>query len=247
VSLTNVELHKLSLSAEKLADLSSQERYVFALAGHVFNETMMLQKMVITARPPADAHPFIKDAAVGSGLFVLRILVGKTEEAMSTLCKESVQEVLRQQILSRADGLNDKWTEVIGKYRSLPWLGKIRNQRSFHYMNAAQWSPHLVGDICTGGYVIVGPTYGATLFHWQEMAAGLPMMKLVNDDSPFDGLALMLDELGVLLGDLGDCLAIGLQKYMLEVVTESDGLGEAQVIAVPKLDDTHLHYFMGKS
>ena len=243
---TNIELRKLSLSADKLKGLTAQERYVFALAGHVFNELMMLQKMVIISTPAPEAHAFTNDAAVGSALFVLRILIGKTEEAMRMLSKQSVAEVLRQQIFARVAGLEEKWSAVLSKYQSMPWLGTIRNQRAFHYMNAAQWSPHLNDDICHEAYVIVGKTYGTTLFHWQEMSAGLPMMKLVDEEAPFHGLALMIEELGKLLGELGECIAVGLQTYMLEALTDEDALGPPEIISGPALNETHLQYFYAK-
>lgn len=41
-----VELRKLTLSSEKFNSLSPADRYVFALVGHVFNELMILKKLI---------------------------------------------------------------------------------------------------------------------------------------------------------------------------------------------------------
>lgn len=239
----NVELHKLMLSADKLIALPLQERYVFALAGHVFNELMLLQKLVLIAQPPSDAHQFVKDAAVGSAIFALRVLVGKTEEAIKILTKDSVETVLRSRMFSGVEGLDAAWTEVIAKYDTLPWLTSIRNSRSFHYMNSGQWAPHLGKEICQEAYVIVGKTHGNTFFHWHEMSAALPMLKLVNEQAPFEGLAVMLHELGLLLGELSRCIAEGLQAYMHDILTDDDALEDAEVLNLPSMKDTRWGYF----
>lgn len=227
-------------------DLDTSERYAFAIAGHVFNETMLLQKLVLISTPPEGSHQFIKDASVGSAIFALRILVGKTEEAMKILTKDSVESVLRDKFFSLVDGLEVRWDDAKAKYKELPWLGRIRNSRSFHYMNASQWNPHLLGDICQDAYVIVGKTHGNTFFHWQEMAAALPMMKLVNDEKPFEGLATILGEMGALLSDVGSCLADGMQAFMHQRLTDDDSLGDAEMLNLPNMKETPLRYFYAK-
>lgn len=242
----DVALHKLTLSKEKLLDLDPHERYAFAIAGHVFNETMLLQKLVLISPPPEGSHQFIKDASVGSAIFALRILIGKTEEAMKILTKDSVESVLRKKFFSLVDGLDVRWDDAKAKYKELLWLGRIRNSRSFHYMNASQWNPHLIGDICQDAYVIVGETHGNTFFHWQEMAAALPMMKLVNDEKPFEGLATILDEMGALLNDVGSCLADGMQAFMYQRLTGDGSLGVAEILNVPNMKETPLSYFYAK-
>lgn len=243
---STAELHKLMLSATKLKELEPQERYVFALSGHVFNELMMLQKMVLTSKPPLDAHPFIKDAAVGSAMFALRLLIGKTEEAMRALSKKSVADVLTTRILGYREGLSARWAAALGRYKALPWLGAIRNQRAFHYMTAGQWEPQFVDELFGEAYVIVGETYGNTLFQWQEICAGLPMLKLVNEHEPFVGLEIVLEEMGALLNDLTDCLANGLQSYMHEVLVDEDALGPVEVIAATPVEQVFVHYFHAK-
>lgn len=238
-----VELRKLSLSADKLSELPAQCLYVFALAGHVFNELMMLQKMVLTARPPEASHQFARDAGVDMAMFYLRLLVGKTEEAMKALSKHSTDTELRASILSRVPGLTERWIAAVTKYKDMPWLGRIRNQRSFHYMNATQWLPHIDAGLMHDGYVVVGKTYGNTLFHWHEICASVPMLKLVNEDAPFDGLGQMLDEAGELLGDITSCLAEGLQTFMMDVLTNDDAHGEPEALPAELLENVCYGYF----
>ncbi|MDM7950092.1 hypothetical protein [Hydrogenophaga sp.] len=239
-----VKLHRLSLSATKLQALPPDELYVFALAGHVFNELMLLQKMVITSTPPPGAHPFVQDAGVARAVFSLRLLVGKTHEAIKALSKQSVDVVLRDRFLTRVIGLDARWQAAREKHDTMPWLVKIRNQRAFHYMNKEQWLPHITPELIEGAYVIVGTTYGNTLFQWQEFAAGLPMLKLVDEDDPLEGgLGEMLDTMGGLLSDLGSCLAEALQVYMHEVLTDEGALADAEHVPADSISAVTAPYF----
>ncbi len=214
---TTVELHRLDLSLPMLKALPPDELYVFALSGHVFNELMLLQKMVLTSLPKQsqEVHPFLQDAGVARAVFALRLLVGKVEEAVKALDKESVEVVLRNKVLALRPGLAEHWDNALQKYRTMPWLNQIRNQRAFHYMSQGQWLPHLTEELLGGAYVIVGSTYGNTLFQWHEVAAGVPMLKLVDPNDPLEGgLGKILEETGDLLSHLTSCLAEGLQAYM---------------------------------
>lgn len=243
---SNIKLHKLALSESKLRGLDPQELYVFALAGHVFNELMMLQKVLLTSMPAPGSHPFVQDAGVDVSLFALRLLVGKTEEAMKALSKHSVDEVLRSKVFALRPGIEQRWKDAQTQYQTMPWLGRIRNQRAFHYMTAGQWLPHFTDELFGGAYVIVGTTHGNTLFQWQEVSAGLPMLKLVNEAKPFDGLDLMLREMGDLLRELTACLAEGMQEYMHQVLTDDGALSEPEFLSAASIEQTYMPYYFSK-
>jgi hypothetical protein len=242
-----VKLHRLKLSFAKLRSLPPEELYAFALAGHVFNELMMLQKMVLTSAPPQDSHPFVQDAGVGKTVFVLRLLVGKTEEAMKSLSKKAVIDILKAKFFAPKDGLTERWDAAVLRYAGMPWLNTIRNQRAFHYMTQGQWQPHFTDELLDDAYVIVGATHGNTFFHWNEMAAALPLLKLVDADDPLVmGLSRMLEETAELLSDLGTCLAEGMQHYMRDVLTGDSALGPEESIAAVSLKEVVTPYFHAK-
>jgi hypothetical protein len=239
-----VEVRRLNLSTKKLVGLGPQERYVFALAGHIFNDLMLLQKLVHTSRQPPDSPSPVLDASVGLSMFMLRLLAAKTHEAVGVLSKESIRDVLMRDYFASDAVLTDEWEKVIAAYKDLPWLPKVRNKLAFHYMSAAQWTPHLDDALCTDGYVWVGKRFGDTLYQWAEMAAALPAMREVNADEPFKGLGQMLDELGGLLKLLTNCLAKGLQTFMIERLMD-EPLSDPIQFDAPDLDAFHLTYFFG--
>lgn len=239
----DIPVRKLSLSGTKLWSLPDRERYVFALAGHIFNELMFLQKMMLASVPSGDAHAFTKDASVGSAMFTLRIVISKVHEAMTELGRAATREIFLASILSRKEGLIEKWNSAIQHYESLPWLPAIRNQGGFHYMSFGQWAPHITEETCQEGYVIVGKTHGTSYFHWNEIAASLPIMKKIDAEQPLVGLGVAIDELGNLLGEIGECLALGLQAYLREVITDADPLGEEEVLTAHAVNEVQLNHF----
>lgn len=240
----HAEVQRLELSAEALRTLDPHGRYVFALASHVFNELMLLQKWVhISRKPPGNPGPQ-EDAAVGVTMFLVRLLSAKVYEALHSdaLTKESVAAVLRTDYFGKVDGLNDQWASVLEQYERLEWLGWIRNKGGFHYMNASQWAPSLDDSMCQGAYIYTGKRFADTYFHWSEMTAALPVMVHVNKKEPFKGLEQMLHELGQLLEGVTGCLARGLQAFL-----RSSGVGASLGAPVrfeaPALEPLALHYF----
>ena len=238
------EVKKLELSADALRALAPEQRYVFALAGHIFNELMLLQKWIhVSRRPPGNPGPQ-EDAAVAISMFLLRLLSAKVYEALrpKALTKPSVDAVLRADYFGKVDGLQAKWDSAIAQYTNLKWLGWVRNKCGFHYMNANQWMPHLGDEICSGAYIYTGKRFSDTYFHWAEMTASLPAMCHVNADEPFKGLEQMLDELGELLALITECLARGLTAFI-----DKNGVGGALADSIrfdaPAFEPPALDYF----
>lgn len=205
---------KTHLDAAKLRALSKDQRYVFALLGHVFNELMLLQKLATITRPLPSAEWHEKDAAAGTMMQVQKMLMGKVHEAMELLRKVSIAEVLKRDYFPLLPGLEEHWTETVRHHDSMTWLRTVRNSAAFHYMTSGQWSPHLTDEMCDDAHIIVGGSYGGTFYHWHEAVANYPILRLTNEKDPFAGLAHMVDEMISLTGELTDFLAHAVQRYI---------------------------------
>lgn len=238
-------VRRLNLSDLKLKALTERERYVFALTGHVFNELMLLQKLIHVSRHPVGGENPTKDASLAVSLFFLRMLTAKTHEALKILKKDSIRTVLVTDYFNHVEGLIVKWDERCKN--SLTWLAQIRNKGAFHYLNDAQWGPEITDNLCEGAYVYIGKKYSDTYFHWAEIVAGLPMMKKVNEAEPLDGLETMIAKLGELLGGLNDCLALGLQAFMKKRLIDDNALEPPVSFEAPHFENFHLPYFFATS
>jgi len=238
------EVRKLELSAEVLQALPAQERYVFALVGHIFNELMLLQKWIhVSRRPPGNPGPQ-EDAAVAMSMFLLRLLSAKVYEALhdDALAKPFVAEVLRAKYFGQVDGLQAEWDATLAKHEAIEWLGWVRNKGGFHYMSANQWAPGLGDSMCTGAYAYTGKRHGDTYFHWAEMTASFPAMCHVNANEPFEGLRQMIDELGELLRAVTGCLARGLEAF-IHTSGVLANVSDPIRFEAPILEPPALHYF----
>lgn len=240
----NAEVRRLDLSATALMSLSADQRYVFALTGHVFNELMLLMKWAQVSRMPPGISGPREDAAVGVSMFLIRLLSSKLYEALhnNALRKPSVDAILRADYFGHVDGLNDRWDEALALHDNLAWLKWIRNKGGFHYMQQSQWAPHLTDQMCEGAYVYVGRRYADTYYHWAEMTASVPSMLEVNSQDCFKGLEQMLKELGEILDFVTDCLARGLQNFI-----SSQNLASALSAPIgfdaPPMQTPGIHYF----
>lgn len=239
------EVRRLHLSATALKSLTPEQRYVFALASHVFNELMLLMKWVDMSRMPPGTTGPREDAAVGVSMFLIRLLASKLYEGLHSdaLRRESTDSTLRTDYFRHVDGLEQQWDKALGLHDDLKWLGWIRNKGGFHYMRPTQWVPHLTDDMCEEAYVYVGRRYADTYFHWTETTASIPAMRYVNQADPFKGLEQMLLDLGEILGMVTDCLARGIQAF-ISAKGLCENLSDPITFDAPLMEDrAGIHYF----
>ena len=241
-----IQLQRLSLSSAKLKALPPFDRYVFALVGHIFNDLMIGGKqMHICGKPPADAHEFQLDAALGMSAYALRTFVGHVKEAMDSLTQTRVENHLVNFYFGPVNGLTDRWKVAVKQYEELDarWMTKVRNHHCFHYMEPSQWEPTLGDGMCDGGYVLVGKRFGDTFFTWGDHMAMLAMGESVKAKDPFEGLSQMLKELSDIMGELTDCLANGAQQYMRNHLTDDNCLSDPVTVDAPDINDIPPVYF----
>lgn len=238
------QVHRVALRQSALDALTADELYVFALAGHVFNELVLLQKWLHLSRVPPQAPNPEKDAGVGVSLFLLRLLAGKTYEALGpdALGKPSVKAVLKSRFFCDPLALAEAWEGAITQFQSIDWLARVRNRSAFHYRTRGQLAPVWSDGLTQEAYIYVGQRYADTHFFWAEMAFAYASMTDADSEAPLDGLDQMLAELGDLLGVVTDCLARGVQLFMLsaDLVASTDA---PVTFDAPDFDTSQLRYF----
>lgn len=238
-------VHKLAMSPAKIRALPNTDRYVLALIGHIFNDLMALQKLVLVMRPPRSATDVEKDAGVGLTTLMLRMLAGLTWEAINALNRKEVAEGLQKNYFPDTD-LKDRWRSAMRFAHGLKWLNEMRNENAFHYPQERDWPELQDPKYDEGAYSIVGTTYGNTFFHWANVLATLPMLHRVNPSDPFEGLGSILDEIGELLNRLTGVLAEAQQRYLHSTICDNGALGPAVSVRCRRLEDVSIPAFYGK-
>ncbi len=79
--------------------------------------------------------------------------------------------------------------------------------------------------------------------HWQDVLAALPMLRKVDEGEPMNGLGVMREEMGEVTGALCECLANGLQAYMMRELTAPTALSEPVELPCDFIENNPIPYF----
>jgi hypothetical protein len=78
----SIEVSTLTIDATSVLKLTDEERYVYYMVGHIFNELMCLQKLLVFTMPTHDDdRPLRVQPEMAQALFIFRIAAGKIWEA----------------------------------------------------------------------------------------------------------------------------------------------------------------------
>lgn len=126
-------IHRLRLNNEALAAIAIHERNFFLEAAHVVNELNLLQKLSVWSMRRSE-HPQIEMAQACQTLMLLRLLVGKLNEA-----NELVRTAYNGTLLSREyhSRLGTEAREAAGEinryFGRKNLIHRVRNDVAFHY------------------------------------------------------------------------------------------------------------------
>ena len=140
----SVEVMRLTVAANRVLSLEPEERYVYYLLGHFFNELMFLQKLLAFAIPKhEDNRPVRQQPEMGQVLILFRVAAGKLFEAKLALDKPTMSDVLVRSFLPLLESGSGRLEAFKQRVADSNWLKNLRNRHSFHYPRFDQWQ-HLV-------------------------------------------------------------------------------------------------------
>lgn len=122
---------KIGITKESLSKLPVEERAVFLLAGHIFNELMTLMRVTIFTGH-SNVDPVLRNYNIAQSMTLYRLLIGKTVEGhkfvtthvLGTQLGKRYRPLLRDVAQDALKGLN--------KRINTGMLFKVRNKHSFH-------------------------------------------------------------------------------------------------------------------
>ena len=221
------------------------ERVFVVVLGYISNEINILQKLMMMAHDlDDDPEPAEIQGRTAQTMCLLRVLVGKLNEAHRTIKEHYLDTGLHSQIKSQFD--QDTLRELQGfiGYFSKPKnnLNVLRSKISFHnnWEFARQNLRSIPSDAAL--FIYTDETAGNTLFQFADLGAAFIMSNHVKPGDFAAGLGELTDEALQLARNLvhfsSACLAVMIRR----------GIGFTQdqvdLRSAPKLGDVRIPFFM---
>lgn len=199
-------------------DFSYGDKYSIYILGHIYNEIMFIQKLLVMARPRAESQSSAEQADnVFVSMFFLRLLAGKLFEAGEILKRKEVYNFIltkcwpavAEEELPRC---KEEFSSTLRRINRSKWLNSARNGHAMHYPDMDQCRKAIERlESGNAGYeFFVGDNVGETLFRSSDIMAGASFIFEADDDNWQGGFREILDELsdvaGLLLGVLHDAI-----------------------------------------
>ena len=132
-----IEVKKITIKIDHARRLSPAQRHVYYLLGHMANEFQTIQLLLIASRPSEhDERQFRIHSELSQTWFFIRLAAGKIFEATEAINHLSQEE---RDVLFNTEQEKLDWSKLIKQSNKTAWLGRIRNELSFHYPNAEAW------------------------------------------------------------------------------------------------------------
>lgn len=135
-----LDMHEISISADKVLALTDNERWAYYLMGYITNELNIIVKLLAqTLNKQPDDRAFTHTADMIQSSMLFRLAAGKCHEAMLQLRSKQFRNVFTNVIAKHCPTANAEWRNLNSKFNSAAWLGKIRNGVIFHYPSPSEW------------------------------------------------------------------------------------------------------------
>jgi hypothetical protein len=195
--LQPVKVSKLTVPADRVAALAADERYAYCMLGHMFNELMCLQKLLMFAIPKhGDRRPIRSQPEMGQALFFFRVAAGKLWEAKLALATKAFSTALNRSFLPLVPAADVRLKTLRRRLDKSDWLRHLRDRHSFHYPTFEQWQALLSPKDLTVDDDVYGSTQSGNVYYaGSDNVAQHWMFGQMNSDDPRGAVDPMIDEL----------------------------------------------------
>ncbi|WP_155772614.1 hypothetical protein [Burkholderia vietnamiensis] len=136
------QLTKIQLPRDAWHSLAIEDQYSIALLGHVFNETMILQRLAHGCHPHREMPAVERSGAVCQTTFMTRLLLSKIYEAKERIFRsKEIRRFLTSKCFANMDpGYGERLQKDLSSSISdCKWLKDARNIHGMHYAPLSEW------------------------------------------------------------------------------------------------------------
>lgn len=215
--MKNDQLEKVTLPKEAWSDLDSETQFAISLLGHIFNEVMTLQKLMVASHPYDQQTKIERSGSVCQSTLLQRILVGKLFEAKARVNSREVHRFLTTKcFVHLKDGagaaLLKEFNQAIS---SCDWLSDARNQHSMHYPTLDLWRNVLdqMRDAKEAFNFVIGSRDGDILYETSDQIANMSFFENSGNGSWKKGVDEAFEDVKGISRKLNNLITISLDAF----------------------------------
>jgi len=218
----SVDVEKLVIPLQDIKNVSDQDRYSYYLLGHMFNELMCLQKLILYALPRhGDTRAYRRRPESAQAMFLFRIALSKISEVWKELKENSVLKSTFDTKIHPHWGEGNKRREALdAALGGASWLTKLRNKIGFHFPNFNQWEPYVKpNDVWEPDVIFLSRESGNVFYDAANVVAEHWMFSIYGAEKVEDAvdpmIVQMIDLIKLMSSYLEDALAVLIDKSIL--------------------------------
>jgi len=250
----NEQLQKITLPLDAWNELSHDDQYSVAVLGHIFNEVMILQRLMHASKPIQERTKEEISGAVCQMLFMYRLFFGKVFEANERLNKsKEIASFLKLKCFvhmrpGEGEDLLKDFRRAVGLCK---WLSQARNGHCMHYPAKSEWESALehVRTIKMPFRFMMGSRAGDMLYETPDHVANMSFCMEAGEGDWIAGMERVADEAYSLGGKLNDLIRLSLNAFFRTYDTSRLPAAlrlrvkTAKSFSTPRLADFHIPYF----
>jgi hypothetical protein len=212
-----MKIVRLVIDKKGVLSLEKIHRQFFFLAGHMFNELVVLRRLLLYSEKPEEPS-ILRDARSTWGLIILRLLAGKLWESWSAIKKYYHQpEVANSPWLKDNETIAEPLGQIKRYFSHQNVVSTIRNNFGFHYslpeVDLSNYGPDDNIDF------LMGDSLGNTIYYSSEVMVTSDIFDLFPDLEPEESFDRIVNEIAsqsrLMLAFLNDYIGATC-KYLAE-------------------------------
>jgi hypothetical protein len=237
-----MKIVRLVVDKQGVLTLDRTHRQFFFLAGHMFNEIVVLRRLLLSSQKE-ESSGILRDARSTWSLVLLRLLAGKLWETRSVIKTHYHRPGIGDSPwLQGNDSISKPLGEIKRYFSQTNVINKIRNDFGFHYsLPDADLSNYGPDDHIE---FLMGESRSNTIYYASEVVVTSDLFELLPDLTPKDSFDRIVKEIAYQSGLMLDLLNAYIGATCEFLAEKRGGTGEiAEELSIPdpkSLEDAKL-------
>lgn len=243
------DLYVVPVTKAKLDSIPEDARVFFVHVGHLRNELMALQKLILASQQHEATNEILISMRTYQHLMLIKLLAGKLREGWELLTRLYFGAKLSLNYEQRLQMVGLEAIAALKKYFGKKGLmHDVRNNFAFHY--SPEQIKLILADLEESDLKIYwSDQTGNRFYQFSETIANIAMLEGIYKGDYVAALHKLMDQVLAVSRDFvtfcDAWIALVLQEYFPEI-DSSDKLEKVTLSDLPKIEDIGLSYFISE-